>query len=206
MAEYRLDDLARLSGVSTRNIRAYRERGLLDPPRRVGRSAYYGDAHLAQLQTISQLLGRGYSSAHIAEFFHCLRTGQDLAEVLGIRRTALGRSEYRLDVDPADDDAESLIELGLAEVVDGGVVLTDTALANVVAGTSDQRLYLHAIAELAKSTDAGVQRLAELTVATLTQILGPRAVYDGRVLAQTVVSDRLARSLQRALQRPSAVG
>src|SRR5690349_10951820 len=38
LAEYRLDDLARISGVTARNIRAYRERGLLDPPRRVGRS------------------------------------------------------------------------------------------------------------------------------------------------------------------------
>ncbi|TFW32217.1 MerR family transcriptional regulator, partial [Pseudomonas fluorescens] len=50
LAEYRLDELAQLSGVNARNIRAYRERGLLDPPRRVGRSAYYDDAHVAQLR------------------------------------------------------------------------------------------------------------------------------------------------------------
>ena len=53
MAEYRLEDLAAVSGVSARNIRAYRERGLLDPPRRVGRSALYDDYHLSQLNTIS---------------------------------------------------------------------------------------------------------------------------------------------------------
>ena len=69
MAEYRLDELARISGVSARNIRAYRERGLLDRPRRVGRSAYYDDYHLSQLMTINQLLRRGFNSAHIAEFF-----------------------------------------------------------------------------------------------------------------------------------------
>ena len=41
LAEYRLEELARVSGVSVRNIRAYRERGLLDPPRRDGRAALY---------------------------------------------------------------------------------------------------------------------------------------------------------------------
>ncbi len=73
VAEYRLDDLAKVSGVSARNIRAYRERGLLDPPRRVGRSAYYDDYHVSQLKTITRLLRKGFSSAHIAEFFESMR-------------------------------------------------------------------------------------------------------------------------------------
>ena len=90
LAEYRLDDLARISGVSARNIRAYRERGLLDPPRRVGRSAYYDDYHLSQLKTINQLLRRGFNSAHIAEFFASMRQGADLADILGIQRAILG--------------------------------------------------------------------------------------------------------------------
>jgi DNA-binding transcriptional MerR regulator len=91
LADYRLDELARISGVSARNIRAYRERGLLDPPRRMGRSAYYDDHHLAQLQTINQLLRKGFNSAHIAEFFASMREGYDLADVLGIRRAIPGR-------------------------------------------------------------------------------------------------------------------
>src|SRR6201987_6473919 len=90
LAEYRLDDLARISGVSARNIRAYRERGLLDPPRRVGRSAYYDDFHLSQLKTINQLLRRGFNSAHIAELFTSMRQGADLADILGIQRAVLG--------------------------------------------------------------------------------------------------------------------
>ena len=75
LAEYRLDDLARISGVSSRNIRAYRERGLLDPPRRQGRSAFYDDYHLSQLKTINHLLRKGFNSAHIAEFFARMREG-----------------------------------------------------------------------------------------------------------------------------------
>ena len=40
-ASYRIDDLARVSGVTVRNIRAYQERGLLHPPRRAGRVASF---------------------------------------------------------------------------------------------------------------------------------------------------------------------
>ena len=75
MAEYRIDEVAQVSGVSSRNIRAYRERGLLEPPRRVGRTAIYDDSHVTQLQIINRLLGRGFSSAHIADFFEAVRKG-----------------------------------------------------------------------------------------------------------------------------------
>ncbi|TQK28207.1 MerR-like DNA binding protein [Arthrobacter sp. SLBN-53] len=89
-AEYRLHDLARASGVSARNIRAYRERGLLDPPRRVGRAAFYDAVHLMQLQTIDRLLARGFTSAHIAEFFETVRAGRDVGDVLGLDVAILG--------------------------------------------------------------------------------------------------------------------
>ena len=41
-----------------RNLRAYRQRGLLDPPRLHGRKGYYGPEHLAQLRTVRALLLR----------------------------------------------------------------------------------------------------------------------------------------------------
>lgn len=85
MTEYRIAELAQVSAVSCRNIRAYRERGLLDPPRREGRVAIYDDHHLAQLRAINQLLGRGFNSAHITDFFEAIRTGTDLADLLGLQ-------------------------------------------------------------------------------------------------------------------------
>jgi DNA-binding transcriptional MerR regulator len=88
VAEYRIDELAQASGVSSRNIRAYRERGLLQPPRRAGRTAIYDDKHLTQLQVINRLLGRGFNSTHIADFFRAIRGGHDLADVLGLREMA----------------------------------------------------------------------------------------------------------------------
>jgi DNA-binding transcriptional MerR regulator len=83
--EYRIDDLARLSGTTTRNIRAYRERGLLQPPRRVGRLALFDDSHLERLKLISSMLDRGYNITHVREMLTALEDGKELADVLGLQ-------------------------------------------------------------------------------------------------------------------------
>ena len=93
MAEYRLSELAETSGISVRNIRAYRERGLLDAPRRDGRSAFYDDRHVAQLTAITRLLRRGFTSAHIAEFLTAIREGVDIADMLGLHESIFDRPQ-----------------------------------------------------------------------------------------------------------------
>ena len=42
----------------------YQDRGLLPPPRREGRVAYYNDDHVARLRLVGRLLDRGYTLAH----------------------------------------------------------------------------------------------------------------------------------------------
>lgn len=44
--EYRMEELARLAGITVRTLRFYRERKLIPPPRREGRIAWYDDHHL----------------------------------------------------------------------------------------------------------------------------------------------------------------
>lgn len=67
MPEYRIEDLARESGATVRNIRAYQDRGLLPRPGRRGRTNVYDGSHLARLRQISGLLERGYTLASIKE-------------------------------------------------------------------------------------------------------------------------------------------
>ncbi|TDB74844.1 MerR family transcriptional regulator [Actinomadura sp. KC216] len=86
MAEYRIDELARLAGSTVRNIRAYQDRGLLPPPRLEGRVGLYDDAHLARLRLVGQLLGRGYTFAVIKELLTAWETGKDVGEVLGLEK------------------------------------------------------------------------------------------------------------------------
>lgn len=82
--EYRMEELARLAGITVRTLRFYRERKLIRPPRREGRIAWYDDHHLARLRTISALLERGHTLNGIAELAEALDQGRDVADVLGV--------------------------------------------------------------------------------------------------------------------------
>ncbi|MCV7065811.1 MerR family transcriptional regulator [Mycolicibacterium farcinogenes] len=199
MAEYRLEDLARISGVSTRNIRAYRERGLLDSPRRVGRAAYYGEQHVAQLAAISQLLAKGFSSAHIADFFAGLRRGQDLADALGIQGSDWRGPGTTLPVDPDDDDVRTLVEFGLARVVDDEVELTEPAVAAIVGTAEDARAYVRIVAHIARSTDAAVDQLAASAAAAVAECERFQPRTDLRELAEAVASVGVDRALRHRL-------
>ncbi len=84
MAEYRVDELARAADTSVRNVRVYQDRGLLPPPRKVGRNGIYTDAHLARLRLIRVLLHRGYTFATIGELIGALTQGQDITELIGL--------------------------------------------------------------------------------------------------------------------------
>lgn len=87
--EYRVDDLARAAGMTVRNVRAYQERGLLPAPVRRGRTSWYDETHLARLRLIGQLLDRGYTSAHIADFIASWEAGHDLGQTLGLETALL---------------------------------------------------------------------------------------------------------------------
>ena len=88
--EYRIDDLARLAGTTTRNVRVYRDRGLLHPPLRVGRIALYNDTHLTRLRLVTSMLGRGYTIAHVQEMLGAWEQGKDLGDVLGLESALIG--------------------------------------------------------------------------------------------------------------------
>ncbi|GAA1482137.1 hypothetical protein GCM10009624_25770 [Gordonia sinesedis] len=84
MTEYRIDDLARAAGTTTRNVRGYQDRGLLPRPLRRGRIAIYTDAHLSRLKVINDLLRRGFTIRHIGDFLSGIQRGDGLADVLGL--------------------------------------------------------------------------------------------------------------------------
>jgi hypothetical protein len=57
--EYRVEELAGAAGLPVDTIRFYQARGLLPPPRRVGRTAVYDEAHLARLRRVRALVADG---------------------------------------------------------------------------------------------------------------------------------------------------
>jgi DNA-binding transcriptional MerR regulator len=88
--EYRIDDLARLAGTTTRNVRVYRDRGLLHPPLRVGRIAVFNDTHLTRLRLITSMLDRGYTLAHVDEMLSAWEQGKSIGDVLGLETALAG--------------------------------------------------------------------------------------------------------------------
>jgi DNA-binding transcriptional MerR regulator len=63
--ELTVDELAARVDITVRNLRAYSARGLLPPPRMVGRTGYYGRQHVARLILVREMLAEGYSLAMI---------------------------------------------------------------------------------------------------------------------------------------------
>jgi len=63
--DYRVEELARRADVSVDTVRYYQAKGLLAPPRRQGRVAWYDDGHLARLERVRTLAARGLTLATI---------------------------------------------------------------------------------------------------------------------------------------------
>jgi DNA-binding transcriptional MerR regulator len=132
--EYRIDDLARLAGTTTRNIRVYRDRGLLHPPLRVGRIALFNDTHLTRLRLITSMLDRGYNIAHVHEMLSAWEQGKNLGDVLGLETAIAGAwaaekpqtmpvaEAKRLIADTAGFDR--LVESGLIRIENDGLEAT----------------------------------------------------------------------------------
>ena len=122
--EYRIDDLARLAGTTTRNIRVYRDRGLLHPPLRVGRLALFNDTHLTRLRLISSMLDRGYNIAHVREMLTAWEQGKDLGDVLGLETAIAGTWAAEKPTTMAVAEAKRLIndEQAFDRLVGSGLI------------------------------------------------------------------------------------
>lgn len=225
---YRIDGLARAADLTTRNIRAYQERGLLHAPRRSGRVSIYDGTHLARLRLIASMHERGYSTAHIREMLGAWEAGKDLADVLGIEQVLI---EPWSDDKPTTMSAESLQKLvcgvdNVGKLIEAGLVRmqSDVALVErprlVIAfaemltyGMSiDTVLELHrrvepAIDEIGKSL---VQVGADHVIAQFSDHGVPATDGDVadlvpmlirvRSLAMTSVTASIAASLDRAVE------
>ncbi|QJP70442.1 MerR family transcriptional regulator [Burkholderia glumae] len=89
--EYTVDELARVTDTTVRNVRAYQDRGLLAPPRKRGRVGIYDDTHVARLKVINHLLARGYTLANIQDLIKAIDEGHDLRSILGLENAIGGR-------------------------------------------------------------------------------------------------------------------
>ena len=104
-AELTIDELARETGMTVRNIRAHQSRGLLPPPDVRARTGYYGPDHVARLRLIQELQGNGYNLAAIKDLVNA--SSGSSQEALAFARALLAPFE---DERPEVIDAAELAE------------------------------------------------------------------------------------------------
>src|SRR5213592_4357756 len=83
-ASMTIDELARRTGMTVRNIRAHQSRGLVPPPEVKGRTGYYGEEHLARIELIKELQGDGFNLEAIRRLLE--GAGGSSSEVLDFSR------------------------------------------------------------------------------------------------------------------------
>ncbi|HKC49374.1 MAG TPA: MerR family transcriptional regulator [Myxococcota bacterium] len=124
--QYRIEQLASVSGVRAETIRFYQGRGLLHPPRRAGRVAHYDDSHRERLARIRELLDEGLTLALIKRV---LERGSDSAPleplVDALAREKVGERTYsRAELAIATGMPEALLAAiqlaGLVEPIRAG--------------------------------------------------------------------------------------
>jgi DNA-binding transcriptional MerR regulator len=132
--EYRIEELARMAGTATRNIRVYRDRGLLHPPLRVGRIALFNDTHLTRLRLITSMLDRGYNISHVHEMLSAWEQGKNLGDMLGLESAIAGSWASEKPDRMSVADAKRLIDddPGFDRLVALGVITLDDDEATVV--------------------------------------------------------------------------
>ncbi len=150
---YRVEELAARCRVSVDTVRYYQARGLLPRPARQGRLAWYDDEHVAVLERVRDLKGRGFTLTMIARVLAGeLDAGEEalaaalagegggperrfdragLAQMTGVPETLLEALEReRLlvpqpDVDQAYDESDAeAVRAGIA-LLEAGVPLSE---------------------------------------------------------------------------------
>ncbi|MCU0257793.1 MAG: MerR family transcriptional regulator [Solirubrobacteraceae bacterium] len=99
-ADMTIDELARVSGMTVRNIRAHQSRGLLPAPEVRARTGYYGPDHVARLELIRELQADGYNLAAIKHLLD--RSGSSARDILRFASTLL---------EPATAETPEVVEL-----------------------------------------------------------------------------------------------
>ena len=86
--ELTIDELARETGMTVRNIRAHQSRGLLPPPEVRSRTGYYGPDHVARVRLIQEMQSEGFNLKAIERLVSSSNGAS--GELLALQRTLLG--------------------------------------------------------------------------------------------------------------------
>ncbi|MEV7678169.1 MerR family transcriptional regulator [Streptomyces sp. NPDC088341] len=209
-----MEELAREAGITVRTVRFYRERGLIQPPRREGRIAWYDTHHLARLRTIAALLERGHTLNGIAELATAFESGRDVGEVLGLGEPT-GETPVRLSPEELADyfegevTAENLaasLALGYLATDGDEIVHISRRLLDASAALVREGVPLASVLETAREVRAHTDAMAELFSAFLAAHTTAEDSARLRPLAKSIVEAEFSMALDRRLRTGYTTG
>ncbi|GGM04313.1 MerR family transcriptional regulator [Streptomyces fumigatiscleroticus] len=212
--EYRMEELARLAGITVRTLRFYRERKLIPPPRREGRIAWYDDHHLARLRTISALLERGHTLNGIADLADAFDHGRDVGDLLGFGEPTEETPVRLTPEELADHFAGEATPENLAAALELGYLGTDgeeivhisRRLLDVSAALVREGIPLSAVLQAGARVRQHADALAELFADLVLTHAPEEDLQRLRPLARSVVEAELSLALDRRLRKASEAG
>ncbi|WP_372347854.1 MerR family transcriptional regulator [Streptomyces sp. KL116D] len=202
-----MEELADAAGITVRTVRFYRERGLIKPPRREGRIAWYDETHLARLRTIAALLDRGHTLNGIAELSEAFDRGRDVGELLGIgapteetpvRLTAPELADYFAGQD-TPENLQAALDLGYLGTDGEEIVHISRRLLDVSAALVREGIPLAEVLAAAKRVREHAESLATLFADLVLAHAAEQDVERLRPLAKSVVEAELSMALDRKL-------
>jgi DNA-binding transcriptional MerR regulator len=207
--EYRMEELARLAGITPRTLRFYRERKLIPPPRREGRIAWYDDHHLARLRTIAALLERGHTLTGIAELAEALDHGRDVADLLGVEapseeepvRLTPEELAARFEGQVTTENLAAALDLGYLGTDGDEIVHISRRLLDVSSALVREGIPLAEVLAAGKRVREHVDDLAEMFAELVLQYATEDDLQRLRPLARSVVEAELSLALDRRLRK-----
>ena len=175
--KYRVDELAARCGISVDTVRFYQTKGLLPPPERKSRVAWYGPEHLERLRRVRDLKRKGFTLLSIRRLLEGELDKADEALVEAVASAVPGESENE-DFMTAEEFAASIgVSPALVHAIerehlleprmhDGVPLYTSADAAAARAGLTllEAGLPLSELLALAHEHDQSARRTAERAV------------------------------------------
>src|SRR5258708_4635406 len=172
--DYRVEELARRADTSVDTVRYYQAKGLLAPPRREGRVAWYDETHVERLARIRSLAARGLTLGTIGRLLDGELDAADEALAAAVASPAgevelltLEELAERTSIPLALLQAVHREGLLVARRQDGRSWFTGEDVAIAAAGLKllEAGLPLPEVLDLARRHDAAMRDVAERAVA-----------------------------------------
>ncbi|MGH2731878.1 MAG: MerR family transcriptional regulator [Actinomycetota bacterium] len=178
--KYRVDELANRCAVSVDTVRFYQARGLLPPPTREGRAAWYSGEHLERLKRIRELKEKGLTLVTIQHLLAGRLNAADqalVAELIAPMPDEEASSDLEESLTPEEFSKRTGVPLALLQAVEAEGLLvpgihrgeprysgSDLAAAQAGLALLEAGIPLNELLALAREYDRAARRTSERAV------------------------------------------